>query len=129
MPNLNDFIDPDLKASDVVHSSGYASAATDGMGAGGGGMTLDQRRELANRQRTVGAYMYSHLGRRQAAVKARTADQKSGRVYDASSDTFDDRAKFSNRQRGGLAKDKVDSSVDRRQHFVEPPSRGHNPYA
>lgn len=130
MPNLNDFIDPDLTAADVVHSNGYASAAASGMGAGAGGLSLDQRRQLANRQRTVGAYVYSHLGRRQSALKARTADQKAGRVFDASSGNFEDRAKFSHRQRGGASPGgSTEASVAKRQRFIEPPARGHNPYA
>lgn len=130
MVSLNDFIDPDLTASDVVHSSGYASAASgSSIGSGNGGLSLEQRRQLLNKPRTVGSYQYSELGRRGNRTKARTADQTTGRVYDASNDTFEDRAKFSNRRPGGISGNKVDKSIERRQHFIEPPTRNHNPYA
>lgn len=129
MPNLNDFIDPDLTADDVLHSTGYASAAG---GGGAGGLSMDRRQQLRNEPRVVGSYQYSELGRRGAAIKARTADQKRGRAYDASSETFSDNARFGNRQRGNVASEKLDTSINKRQHFIEPSSRpkpgGYNPF-
>lgn len=95
---------------------------------------MDKRRHLLNQPRIVGHYNQSHLGRRYGAVKARTADQKTGRAYDASSDTFSDKSRFSNRKQGGVKDaNKIDSSIEKRQHFIEPSSRpkptGYNPYA
>jgi len=128
MADLNQFLNRDLTADDVAHSSGYASAAG---GGGAGGLSMEQRRKLLNQPRVVGAYQYSRLGRQGSSVKARTADQNRGRVYDASSDTMSDDAVTSNRQQGGIKdRSQIDTkSVERRQHFIEPPSRGHDPYA
>jgi hypothetical protein len=131
MANLNDFIDPDLTTSDVIHSSGYAQVASGGaMGAGAGGLSLEQRRKQMYGRQTVGSYAQSELGRRYASSKARTADQKKGRVYDASTDSFDDKAGFGNRRGGGVKdRSQVDtSSIQRRQHYVEPPTRNYNPF-
>lgn len=134
MVNLNDFIDPDLTTSDVVHSSGYAQAASGGaIGAAGstGGLSMDQRRKLMYGRQMVGSYAQSQLGRRFGTHKARTADQKRGRVYDASTDTFSDDSKLGNRQSGGV-KDRTQidtSSIERRQRFIEPPKRNYNPYS
>ena len=129
MVSLNDFIDPDLTTNSIAHTSGYVAGS--GLGAGGGGMSIEQRRKQMYGRQIVGSYRQSQLGSRSAGVKARTADQKRGRVYDASSDTFEDKAKFSNRRPGGGTKERsqVDtSSIDRRQHFIEPPRRGYNPF-
>lgn len=126
MASLNDFIDPDLTTNDILHSNGYAQAAG---GAGAGGLSMEQRRKLMYGRQTVGSYAQSQLGRRYGATKARTADQNRGRVYDASADSFDDKAKFSNRRPGGVGDSKVDKSVAKRERFIEPPARGHNPYA
>ena len=129
MASLNDFINPDLKTSDITHSSGYVSNS--GAGLGAGGLSLVQRGQLANKPRIVGSYAMSHLGRRYGAAKARTVDDKSGgRAYDANADTFQDQATYgSNRQSGKIAdKAQIDKSVERAQHFVEPPSRNYNPY-
>ncbi len=128
--NLNNFIDPDLNTSDVLHSNGYAEAAASGvMGAGAGGVSIERRRELMNKPRTVGSYMHSRLGLQGSSVKARTADQKGGRVYDASTGKFSDRAGFANRRGGGVAVNKIDASVAKREHFIEPPTRTHDPFA
>ena len=131
MASLDQFLNSDLGADDVTHSSGYVGAG--GVGGGAGGLSMEQRRKLLNQPRVVGSYAESQLGRRFQGSKARTADQKRGRVYDANTDSFSDDAKFSNRQKGGLNADKVDASVAKRQHFVEPSSRpkpqGYNPYA
>lgn len=128
MADLNQFLNQDLTADDVAHTSGYADAAG---GGGAGGLSMEQRRKLLNQPRVVGAYQYSRLGRQGSSVKARTADQDRGRVYDANSDSLSDDAVTSNRQHGGIKDPKqVDTkSVERRQHFIEPPARGHNPYS
>ena len=128
MADLNQCLNRDLTADDVAHSNGYASAAG---GAGAGGLSMDQRRKLLNQPRVVGSYQYSRLGRQSSAMKARTADQKQGRVYDASRDSFSDDAPVSNRQQGGIKdRSQVDTkSIERRQHFVEPPSRSYDKYA
>ncbi len=130
MASLNDFINPDLSAADVLHSNGYAEAAARGvMGAGGGALSIEQRRQRMDGPRTIGAYQYSDIGSRRNASKARTVDQKTGRVYDASNDTLNDRAQLSNRKPGSVAEPKVDRSIERRQRFIEPQARNHNPYA
>lgn len=128
MADLNQFLNQDLTADDVTHSSGYAQAAG---GGGAGGLSMDQRRKLLNQPRVVGSYQYSRLGRQGSSVKARTADDKRGRVYDASADSFNDDARYANRQGGGIKdQTKIDQkSIDRRQHFVEPPKRGYDKYA
>ncbi len=128
MADLNQFLNKDLSADDVVHSNGYGAIAG---GGGAGGLSMEQRRKLLNQPRVVGSYQYSRLGRQGASSKARTADQERGRVYDPNAGTFDDSAKTSNRQQGGIKDhNQIDSqSVDRRQHFIEPPSRGYDKYA
>ncbi len=122
MADLNQFLNQDLTADDVTHSNGYANVAG---GAGAGGLSMEQRRKILNQPRVVGAYQYSRLGRQGSAVKARTAGQSRGRVYDASSDSFDDKANVSNRQTADIKdRSKIDTkSIDRRQHFIEPTSR------
>lgn len=128
MADLNQFLNQGMSADDVAHTSGYADAAG---GAGAGGLSMEQRRKLLNQPRVVGAYQYSHLGRQGSSSKARTADQTRGRVYDPGSDSFADSAATSNRQQGGIKdRTQIDTkSIDRRQHFVEPPSRGYDKYA
>jgi hypothetical protein len=128
MADLNQFLNKDLTADDVNHSNGYGAVAG---GGGAGGLSMEQRRKLLNQPRVVGAYQYSRLGRQGASVKARTADQQRGRVYDASSGSFSDDASYSNRQQGGIKdRTQIDTkSVERRQHFIEPPSRGYDKYA
>lgn len=126
MASLNDFIDPNLTTNDVLHSSGYAQTAG---GAGAGGLSMEQRRKMMYGRQMVGSYAQSQLGRRYGSVKARTADQKKGRVYDASADKFDDKAGFGNRRAASLDKSKVDTpSIARRQAFIEPPKRNYNPF-
>ena len=60
MADLNQFLNRDLTADDVLHSNGYANAAG---GGGAGGLSMDQRRKLLNQPRVVGSYQYSRLGR------------------------------------------------------------------
>lgn len=128
MADLNQFLNQGLSADDVAHTNGYGTVAG---GGGAGGLSMEQRRKLLNQPRVVGAYQYSRLGRQGSSVKARTADQTRGRAYDAGSDSFSDEAKSSNRQQGGVKdRGQVDTaSVERRQHFIEPPSRGYDKYA
>lgn len=128
MADLNQFLNQGLSADDVAHTNGFGAAAG---GAGAGGLSMAKRRQLLNQPRVVGSYQYSRLGRQAMSSKARTADQTRGRVYDASSDSFSDAAATSNRQQGGVQdRTQVDTkSVERRQHFVEPPSRGYDKYA
>lgn len=130
MADLNQFLNKDLTADDVAHSSGLGAIA----GAGAGGLSMEERRKRLNQPRVLGSqgrYEYSKLGRQGSAVKARTADQAKDRSYDAGSDTFSDSASFSNRQKSDI-KDpsQIDNkSIEKRQHFIEPPSRGYDKYA
>lgn len=128
MPDLSQFLGNAQSADDIGHTSGYGATAG---GGGAGGLSMEQRRKLLNQPRVVGAYQYSRLGRAGSAMKARTADQTQGRAYDASSDTFSDGGVMSNRQQGGIQdRTKIDTkSVERREHFIEPPSRGYDKYA
>lgn len=132
MTDLNQFLNQGMNADDVAHTSGFANAAS---GAGAGGLSMEQRRKKDEIRvvgdSRVGSYKESKLGSMGSSSKARTADQQRGRVYDASSNTFVDDASTGNRQKGGI-KDvsQVDvKSVERRQHFVEPPSRGYDKFA
>ena len=129
MADLNQFINPDLTSSDILHSNGYGVAAD---GGGAGGLSMDQRRKILNQPRVVGAYQYSRLGRQGSSYKARTADQKGQRAYDASTDTFSDGPTYGrNRQQGknnGGGR-QTDNSISRRQHFIEPSKRGYDKYA
>jgi hypothetical protein len=131
MADLNQFLNQGLAADDIAHSNGYGAIAG---GGGAGGLSMDQRRKILNQPRVVGSYQYSRLGRQGSALKARTANEKlnNGRVYDASKGSFEEASTFgTNRQHGGI-KDQaptVEKSVDRRQHFVEPPSRNYDKYA
>jgi hypothetical protein len=123
MADLNQFLNKDLDADDVLHSNGYANVAG---GGGAGGLSMDQRRNLARKEvRVVGDYRQSQLGSRMAGSKARTADQNRGRVYDPNSDNFDDSARTTNRDNAAIKdRGKIDqSSIDRRQHFIEPSAR------
>lgn len=127
MPNLDDILNSKANADDVAHSNGIGSVAG---GGGAGGLSMDQRKKLLSQPRVVGDYKYSRLGRQGSSSKARTADQKIGRAYDASSDSFIDEAATSNRQQGGIKDDvQVDKSIEKRQHFIEPPSRGYDKFA
>lgn len=128
MADLNQFIHPDLTTGDVLHSNGYGAVAG---GGGAGGLSMEQRRKLLNQPRVVGSYQYSRLGRQGSSVKARTAGSDGRRVYDPSSDQHSDTASYGNRQQGGVKdRTKIDtSSIERRQHFVEPPSRGYDKFA
>jgi hypothetical protein len=127
MPDLNQFLGNAQSADDIGHSNGYGAAAG---GGGAGGLSMEQRRKLLNQPRVVGAYQYSRLGRQGSAVKARTADQKGGRAYDASSGTFSDSANVSNRSNGAVQdRAQVDTkSIERREHFIEPPTRNYDKY-
>jgi len=128
MADLNQFLNQGMTADDVAHSSGYGAVAG---GGGAGGLSMDQRRKLLNQPRVVGAYQYSRLGRQGSSAKARTADQTRGQVYDASTDSLSDGAVTSNRQQGGIKdRNQIDTkSVERREHFIEPPSRSYDKYS
>ncbi|MFZ2544445.1 MAG: hypothetical protein WAW80_00495 [Candidatus Saccharimonadales bacterium] len=128
MADLNQFFNQDLTADDVAHSNGYGAVAG---GGGAGGLSMEQRHKLLNQPRVIGAYQYSRLGRQGSAIKSRTADQKVGRAYDASSDSFDDKAAFSNRENSAIKdRSQIDTkSIERREHFIEPPARGYDKYA
>ncbi len=133
MADLNQFLNQDLTADDVAHSNGYGAVAG---GGGAGGLSMEQRRKLLNQPRVVGAYQYSRLGRQGSSLKARTADQSAGngRVYDASRGGFNDESasKYgNNRQQSGVQdRNQIDTkSVERRQHFIEPPSRGYDKFS
>jgi len=127
MPDLNDFLNKGTDPDGVAHSNGMGAVAG---GGGAGGLSMGQRRKLLNQPRVVGDYRYSRLGRQAVSSKARTADQNKARVYDASSDSFSDEASVSNRQQGGLKNEaQIDKTIERRQHFIEPPSRGYDKYS
>jgi len=128
MADLNQFLNQGLSADDIAHSNGYGAVAG---GGGAGGLSMEQRRKLLNQPRVVGAYQYSRLGQRGSASKSRTADQTRRRAYDPGTDNFSDSAQTSNRQQGGMKdQSQIDTkSVERRQHFIEPPSRGYDKYA
>lgn len=128
MVSLDKFIDPDLSAEEIQHSSGYVSKT--GVGSGAGGLSMEKRLEMSRKTRIVGEYRHSHLGRRhKVGLRARTVQRQDERVYDASSDTFLDKSKLSNRRHGGVKPSQTDSSsIAKRQHFIEPPSRKYNPY-
>ena len=128
MADLNQFINKDLALNDVSHSSGIGSVAG---GGGAGGLSIDRRRELMNRERIIGSYHHSRLGRRGSSVKSRTADQPRSRVYDANSDTFGDGGVYANRKNGSIKnRNQVDTkSVERRRFFIEPPSRKYDKYS
>lgn len=127
MADLNQFLNQGLSSDDVAHSNSYGAAAG---GGGAGGLSMEQRRKLLNQPRVVGAYQYSRLGRQSSSYKARTADSARGRVYDASSDSFSDKAKTSNRQQAGIkSKQPGASPIERRQHFIAPPKKSFDKYS
>ncbi len=127
MPDLNQFLGNAQSADDIGHTSGYGAVAG---GGGAGGLSMEQRRKLLNQPRVVGAYQYSRLGRQGSAIKARTADQKSSRAYDASTNSFSDGASVSNRESGAIKdRTQIDTkSIERREHFIEPPTRNYDKY-
>lgn len=130
MADLNQFLNGDLSADDIAHTNGYANVA----GGGADGLSMEQRRKLANQPRVISPYQYSRLGRQRSSIKAKTANQDRGRVYDASSDSFADAAQTSNRQKADIRDSKQvgKSSLERRQHFIEPSERprprGYDPF-
>ena len=127
MSDLSQYLNQDMNADDVAHTNGYASAAG---GAGAGGLSMEQRRKR-DEIRVVGDYRRSRLGSQGSASKAKTADQQKGRVYDASTGSFVDDAIVGNRQKNDLnSGTQTDTkSVEKRQHFIEPPSRGYDKFA
>lgn len=139
MANLNQFIDPDLTASDVTHSSAYGQAAG---GGGLGGLSMEARRQKLGQPRVVGAYAQSKLGSSRGTAKAKAVDGTGSSVYDPSSGTFvstpssagdaaaGDTLEAGNRQQGGIKdSSQIDSSMARRQSFNEPKARNYNPYS
>lgn len=128
MPDLSQFLGNAQSADDIGHTNGYGATAG---GGGAGGLSMEQRRKLLNQPRVVGAYQYSRLGRQGSSSKARTADQARGQVYDASTDALSGSAVTSNRQQGGVKdQSQIDAkSIERREHFIEPPSRGYDKFA
>ena len=128
MADLNQYLNKGLNADDVAHSNGYGAVAG---GGGAGGLSMEQRRQLMNQPRVVGAYRHSRLGRQGSAIKSRVAEQSHARVYDANSDSFSDGAVTSNRQPGGVKDQRqADSrSINRRQHYIEPSPRNYDKYA
>lgn len=128
MSDLNQFLNQGTSADDLAHSNGYANVAN---GAGAGGLSMEERRKRLNQPRVIGAYKYSKLGSMGTSSKAKTVGQQRGRVYDASSETFVDDAAISNRQQGDVKDStQVDKgSIEKRQHYIEPPSRGYDKYA
>jgi hypothetical protein len=131
MADLNQFLNKDLTSNDMSHSNGLGAVAG---GGGAGGLSMEERQRRLNQPRVLGAqgrYEYSRLGRQGSAVKARTADQDKKRSYDASTDTFSDSASYSNRQTSAIKDEsQIDTkSIEKRQHFIEPPSRTHDKYA
>jgi len=125
--DLNQFLNRGTDADDVTHSNAYGAAAG---GGGAGGLSMEQRRKLLNQPRVVGAYQYSRLGRQASSLKARSSDAQRGRVYDPSKEGFNGDT-TGNRQQGGVKDSgQIDTkSVEKRQHFVEPPSRGYDKYS
>ena len=128
MADLNQFLNQGTDADDVTHSNAYGAAAG---GGGAGGLSMEQRRKLLNQPRVVGAYQCSRLGRQASSLKARSSGAQRGRVYDPSTEDFNDNATTGNRQQGGVkGSGQIDAkSVEKRQHFIEPPSRGYDKYS
>lgn len=132
MAQLSDFIEPDITTDDIVHSNGYAQAATNSAisGAGSDGMSMQQRKDQMYNNRYVKGYRWSNLGRRYGAVKARTVGQQNGRAYDAGSDSFSDKAGYSIRRSTGTRGGRPAAPMPTPQrHFIEPRGRMHDPYA
>lgn len=129
MSTLNDFIDPDLTTADVVHSSGYAQAASGGSLAGGGagGLSMEQRRQQMYGRKVVGSYVHSRLGTQHGASRPRTAGQKQARVFDPTTGTYVEKAGYG-RQRQGINTGTRPSAAAPQRRFTEPPARNYNPF-
>ena len=131
MSTLNDFIDPDLTASDVVHSSGYGQAAAGGSLASGGagGLSMEQRRKQMYGRRIVGSYAQSRLGLQHGAARPRTAGQKQARVFDPTTGTYIEKATYGRKPQdldtGGRA---APPPPPQQRRFSEPPARNYNPF-
>lgn len=129
MSTLNDFIDPDLTAADVVHSSGYAQAASGGSlgGGGAGGLSMQQRRQQMYGRRVVGSYAHSRLGTQHGAARPRTAGQKQDRVFDPTTGTYVEKVGYG-RQRQNLNTGMRSGATTPQRRFTEPPARNYNPF-
>lgn len=142
MASLNEFIDPDLTAGDVVHSSGYASAGMGGtIGGSAGGLSMEERRKRMYGRTIIGDYKHSKLGRTYGLAKSRSVDQVGTRsYYDGASGELTTEARYvhpskdkpaSSSRQGYNATRSTEGSAPPAapaRRFVEPPARRHNPY-
>jgi hypothetical protein len=137
MTSFNELRNPDLSTGDVIHSSGYASAASgDSIGSSADGVSMEQRRQLMHSRKIVRSYAESHLGRRHGAIRPRMADEshtqfhpvrpdggmrprtadeaneiRSRRAYDESAGAYTDNVGYSSRNRS-----RKDIVVKQRNH-------------
>ncbi len=137
MTLLSDFIEPDLNISDVVHSSGYAQAASGGrVGSGGSRLSMEQRRKLLYGRQVVGSYQQSTLGRQYGDAKPKTVDELQ-QAREQRDNMYEKRVGKRTKPGAPGVKGRPSSAADgtissnnieRRQQFIEPPSRSYNPY-
>lgn len=119
MIDLNKYSDSDK--SRILHTSGYAQVGRGAQIGSTSNETFQQRLEKGMRQdRTVAGYRRSAIGAQRGSLRAKQATPESVRI-----------------QRQPTATDKPSPVANPRQNtppsrpsgFVEPPSRGYNPYA
>ena len=115
MLDLNRF--SDTSKSEILHTSAHARIARGEQIGTAGSLSFQKRQELLKAQgRTVGDYRQSAIGTARGALRAKQVDPRQNSAAPQRGSTNSSRQSFNvanNRQSG----------------FVEPPSRGYNPYA
>lgn len=111
MLDLNRF--SDTSKSEILHTSAHARVARGGQIGTAGSLSFEKRLELLRAQgRTVSDYRQSTLGVTRGTLRAKQADSRQSTVT-----------------RQNSSRQSFNAGSSTRSGFVEPPSRGYNPYA
>lgn len=115
MLDLNRF--NDTSKSEILHTSAHARVARGEQIGAAGSLSFQKRLELLRAQgRTVGSYRQSSLGVTRGALRAKQIDARQTNTDRQGASPSSSRQSFS-------------AGTGRQGGFVEPPSRGYNPYA
>lgn len=123
MIDLNKYSGQDK--TQLFHTSGQAQVGRGSQIGSGGGQSFQQRLELANRERTVGGYNRSMMGAQRGTLRAKQFVPKPAASRSNAKDPIRSRQAFN----AGDTSTATGSAPSKPSGFVEPPSRGYNPYA